>query len=123
MWNRRNVWGLTAAVAAVLVGGAGVAAQESLDSGPAPEVTRNLPPTLDAFRLTGGAPVIDGLLVESDWAKAMVATDFVEFEPEEGGRPSQRTEARILYGPEALYVGIRAFDSAPACRFGLIPAR
>ena len=35
------------------------------------------------------------------------------FEPNEGMPPSQNTEARVLYGAEAIYVGIRAFDAAP----------
>ena len=57
--------------------------------------------------------MIDGLLDEPDWALAMMAGDFVVFEPNEGEAPSQRTEARVLYGDEAVYVGIRAFDSSP----------
>ncbi len=88
---------------------------QSLDTGAeASSAARGaLPPSLLAQRLTQGPPTIDGLLDEPDWALAMVAGDFVVFEPNEGEAPRQRTEARVLYGAEAVYVGIRAFDSAP----------
>lgn len=75
--------------------------------------TRAAPPALLAHRVTEGPPTIDGLLDENDWALAMVAGDFVVFEPNEGGNPLQRTEARVLYGDEAVYIGIRAFDNSP----------
>ena len=71
------------------------------------------PPSLLARRITQGPPNIDGLLDEPDWALATVAGDFVVFEPNEGEAPLQRTEARVLYGDEAVYVGIRAFDNSP----------
>ena len=74
---------------------------------------RAAPPSLWAYRLTGPAPAIDGLLDEPDWGAAMVATDFVVFEPNEGAEPSQTTEVRLLYGDEAVYVGFRAFDASP----------
>ena len=71
------------------------------------------PPTLEARRIGGTAPTIDGRLDEPDWAAAAVATDFIVFEPNEGEAASQATEARVLYGDAALYVAIRAFDTAP----------
>lgn len=74
---------------------------------------RPAPPSLEALRLTGEAPTIDGLLDEPDWISAMAATGFVVFEPNEGMPASQATDARVLYGDDALYVGIRAFDSSP----------
>ena len=69
-------------------------------------------PTLQAHRLTT-PPTLDGLLTEPDWAAARIATSFTVFEPNEGAAPSQRTEARVLFGDEAIYIGIRAFDTAP----------
>ncbi len=74
---------------------------------------RAAPPSLVAHRLGGAPPTIDGLLDEPDWEAAMVAGDFIVFEPNEGEAPLQQTDARVLYGDEAVYVGIRAFDSAP----------
>ncbi len=71
------------------------------------------PPSITAHRVLGAPPVIDGIMDEEDWSSAMIARNFVVFEPDEGARPSQRTEARVLYGDAALYVGFRAFDSSP----------
>ena len=88
---------------------------QSLENGAEvrPERTRTAAPLLRAQRLAGSPPTIDGILDEPDWALAAVARDFIVFEPNEGEPPSEKTEARVLYGPAALYVGIRAFDSSP----------
>jgi len=69
--------------------------------------------TLEARRITAAAPTIDGVLTESDWAKAMAARNFIVFEPNEGAIASQATDVHVLYGDDAVYVGIRAFDTAP----------
>ncbi len=47
---------------------------------------------------------IDGVLNEAAWASAEV------FSPEDGARVSERTEVRVLAGPDALYVGAWLFD-------------
>ena len=70
-------------------------------------------PTLQASRLQGPPPVLDGRLEDAPWASAEIATDFVQFEPDEGASPTERTEARVLYGADALYVAMRAFDRHP----------
>ncbi len=67
---------------------------------------------LRALRVSS-PPVIDGRLDEHDWRMAPVATDFVQSSPNEGEPSSERTEARVLYDDQAVYVGIRAFDSSP----------
>ena len=103
-------------VAAVLVSGESPPLPgQSLENGAEvrPERTRAAAPLLRAQRLTGTPPTIDGVLDEPDWALAAVARDFIVFGPDEGEPPSEKTEARVLYGDRALYVGIRAFDSSP----------
>ncbi len=93
---------------------AGLAAQEAESSGStAAAGGAAVVPSLQALRLSGETPAVDGVLDEADWASATVARNFVVFEPNEGEPASQRTEARVLYGDAALYVGIRAFDEAP----------
>jgi hypothetical protein len=57
--------------------------------------------------------VLDGRLDDPSWARAPVATDFVEQGPRPGILPHFRTEARVLYDDEALYVGVRAYDDHP----------
>ena len=56
---------------------------------------------------------IDGKLNEAAWASATPATDFTQSYPEVGAKPTDPTEVRILYDDDALYVGVRMFDSHP----------
>jgi hypothetical protein len=60
------------------------------------------------------APVIDGVLDDAAWRQAVVIDAFVQQEPDEGAPASERTEVRIVYDAETLYIGVRAFDSSPA---------
>jgi len=68
-----------------------------------------------ALRLDDGlaAPTLDGRLDEPAWSVTALATGFIQFEPDPGRPASERTEARILYDGEALYVGMRMHDSSP----------
>ncbi len=108
-------------VHAVAVAAAGLASTPATLLGQKPETGssavggggRAAPPSLQAHRVAGSPPVIDGFLDEADWAAATVADGFIVFEPNEGEEPTQVTEARVLYGDEALFVGIRAFDTSP----------
>ena len=58
-------------------------------------------------------PVIDGRLDDVAWMGAQVLTGFVQREPTEGRPVSERTEVRVAYDGEALYVGAWLFDSDP----------
>ena len=60
-----------------------------------------------------GSINVDGHLDEVDWGTAPVATDFIQFEPNEGAAPSQKTEVRILYGGTDLFIGARLYDDEP----------
>jgi hypothetical protein len=70
-------------------------------------------PSLAAARVTGPI-VVDGHLDEPDWQQAQAATEFTQRDPDEGKPASERTEARILLDEEAIYIGVRMFDSNPA---------
>jgi len=56
---------------------------------------------------------IDGKLEEASWAKASVLTNFTQQNPKEGAPATEKTEVRILYSKDFLYVGVRVFDSEP----------
>ncbi len=56
---------------------------------------------------------IDGVLDEAAWARAEVASGFVQRRPAPGDPASEQTEARVLYDGGALYVGMRMHDSQP----------
>jgi hypothetical protein len=57
---------------------------------------------------------LDGSLNEEVWKTAEAATDFVQAEPHEGQPATERTEVRLLYDREALYVGVRCYDATPS---------
>jgi hypothetical protein len=56
---------------------------------------------------------IDGRADEAAWATADVATDFVQRGPRVGEPSSERTEVRVLYDQEAVYVAARMWDPSP----------
>jgi Domain of unknown function (DUF5916)/Carbohydrate family 9 binding domain-like len=56
---------------------------------------------------------IDGKLNEAAWAAATPAVDFTQSYPDVGKKATDPTEVRILYDDDALYVGVRMFDSHP----------
>ena len=70
-------------------------------------------PIANAARRTGTI-VIDGAIDDEAWKAASVISDFRQFQPTEGARASQRTEVRILYDDQAIYVGARLYDSLGA---------
>ncbi|HEV8149826.1 MAG TPA: DUF5916 domain-containing protein [Gemmatimonadales bacterium] len=70
-------------------------------------------PVAQAVRVEAG-PLLTGRLDDSIWSRAPVLTGFVQHEPFEGRPATERTEVRILFDREALYIGARLFDSDPA---------
>jgi len=70
-------------------------------------------PLAVALRLptSGGAIHVDGKLDEPIWERARVMTNFSQTAPSEGSPATERTEVRIVYDDEAVYVGARMFDS------------
>src|SRR5215212_11760867 len=58
--------------------------------------------------------VIDGQLNDEVWLRAPAVTTFTQRDPEEGKPVSERTELRIAYDEDALYVAARMYDREPA---------
>ena len=52
-------------------------------------------------------------LDEASWQQAAVMTGFTQREPMDGQPASERTEVRVVFDEEALFVGVWAFDSEP----------
>ena len=70
--------------------------------------------TMQAFRMNEGESItLDGRLDEPVWQRAVPATDFVQQDPVNGGTPTERTEVRIVFDRERLYMGVTCFDSEP----------
>ncbi|MGB2014802.1 MAG: DUF5916 domain-containing protein, partial [Flavobacteriales bacterium] len=56
---------------------------------------------------------LNGNLDDDAWQRIPAQSDFQQFSPDPGGRPSQRTEVRFGYDDNALYIGARMWDTAP----------
>ncbi len=57
---------------------------------------------------------IDGTLDEDAWQNAPVIGDFIQLEPREGLESSRRTEVRVLFGPDDLFIGAIMYDDPSA---------
>jgi hypothetical protein len=79
---------------------------------------------IEAVAVPANGPiVIDGNFTEDVWRQAPLISEFLQREPAEGAAPSYRTEARIAYDSEALYVAIRAIDGEPNKLVGILTRR
>ena len=67
-------------------------------------------PTITALPVKS-AITIDGHLDEAAWASAIPATEFTQSDPIDGAAASERTEVRVLYDDDAIYVGANLHDS------------
>jgi hypothetical protein len=56
---------------------------------------------------------VDGPPGDAAWARAVPIVAFLQREPSEGAAPTFRTEARVAYDGDALYVLVQAFDGEP----------
>ena len=62
---------------------------------------------------TSSPPKIDGILDEDIWNNVPIATDFFQFEPYNGKPALQKTEVKLIYDDNALYIGAMLYDTAP----------
>ena len=67
-------------------------------------------PTVEAVRVEKG-PTIDGHLDDDAWRQAKPAGEFLEKSPGENIPHAQRTEFRVVYDDDALYIGVWCFDT------------
>ncbi|MCX6254729.1 MAG: DUF5916 domain-containing protein [Bacteroidia bacterium] len=58
-------------------------------------------------------PVINGILDDDSWQSGTWTDDFTQNEPYNGRPASQRTEFKILFDEDNLYVAIKAYDISP----------
>ncbi len=58
-------------------------------------------------------PKIDGVLDDAAWATAEMVSDFTQTRPHPGSPASQKTEIRVIYDDEAIYIGAIMHDTAP----------
>src|SRR5438094_7986726 len=72
-----------------------------------------VPPTMTAERVSR-PPTLDGRLDDPVWAGAVPIRGFTETDPDEGKAASESTTVMLLYDADAIYVGARLYDDAPA---------
>ncbi|MFI5172115.1 MAG: DUF5916 domain-containing protein [Chitinophagales bacterium] len=69
-------------------------------------------PSLASTKITE-APKIDGRLDDAVWQNAPVASLNVTWLPEYGKIPSRKTEVKVVYDNNAIYVGAMLYDNEP----------
>jgi hypothetical protein len=68
-------------------------------------------PALVAHRLSDGVSIsLDGRIEEDAWFRAIPISDFTQQDPVEGATPSERTEIRVVYDRDNLYIGAIIYD-------------
>jgi hypothetical protein len=97
--------------AAVLLLSAVTAAAQPAPAPARPEAPR---PSLTASR-AAQPPTLDGDVAgDTAWAQAVPASGFWQEQPDEGQPSTERTEVRVLYTRDTLYVGVICYDRDPS---------
>ena len=102
------LWNLTPSGAVAMAGGARDRATLAVDAVAVP---------------TSSPVVIDGTFDEAVWRDAPAIGEFIQREPSEGAAPTERTEARVAYDDQAVYVAVHAFDREAAGITGMLTRR
>ncbi|MEO6039981.1 MAG: DUF5916 domain-containing protein [Saprospiraceae bacterium] len=82
-------------------------------------------PTTDANRKTAtalrtpSAPRLDGELSDACWQSAPVMDNFVTNSPTFGNLAAEKTEVRVVYTDEAIYIGAYLYQAATTVRHDL----
>ncbi len=76
-------------------------------------------PVIRAVRMNSEERIMmDGDLDETVWRRAAPATDFRQADPENGEPATERSEIRIVFDRDNLYIGAQFFDSDPGAMLG-----
>ncbi|MDO8366442.1 MAG: DUF5916 domain-containing protein [Saprospiraceae bacterium] len=84
-------------------------------------------PTNDSNRKTGMVlrtdqpPRLDGDLNDECWQSAPVMSDFITNSPNYGNPAAEKTEVRLVYTDEAIYVGAYLYQASKSIRHDLSP--
>src|SRR4051794_38352514 len=110
---------------ALLLAWQGAAASHQQPSGPPPSAdaiaadtgamrhaNKRTPPLVYATHLSrASGPIhVDGRLDEPVWSQARAVTQFYQTTPHEGQPATERTEVRIAFDEDAVYIGARLLD-------------
>ncbi len=75
-------------------------------------------PTEDVNRSIYACPIyepinLNGIMDEQCWGNAVQSSDFIQTEPNEGALASEKTEVKVLYDEQNLFIGVICYDSEP----------
>ncbi len=99
-----------AAFSPLPVGGGGPAYVPATPAGSSPDT---LSRRLYHATFTDNPPLIDGSIDDEAWQQGEWQGNFTQFEPHNGAPASQKTEFKILFDNNNIYVAIKAWDSSP----------
>lgn len=73
---------------------------------------QNIEPPLLNFYYTQTVPIIDGNLTDEIWKKCSLNTHFLQFEPNWNISPSEKTEVKVCYSNQGIYIGAMMYDNS-----------
>jgi len=85
------------------------ASGQTVYNGRAGETAVAIPRVTDTIR-------VDGRLDEPAWGRAAILTGFSQFNPTDRRPAVDSTEALVMYGPDAIYLAVRAYAPAGTVR-------
>lgn len=71
--------------------------------------------SIEAVRISQ-APKIDAVLDDAAWVNAPVATNFIQGSPNAGATANQKSEVKIVYDDNAIYIGAYLYDDPAQIR-------
>ncbi len=74
--------------------------------------SNHVTPQLRAHKINSDIQ-LDGLLTETHWQEAEATSDLRQIQPREGEPATEKTEVRVLYDHDNLYVGVICYDAKP----------
>ena len=86
-------------------------AREASEQAGAPAEAEAEAVDLEAIRIPDNLSIdLDGRLDEEAWSLATPISDFTQQYPVEGGVPSERTEVRVVFNGDELFIGVVLYD-------------
>jgi hypothetical protein len=97
LWFALGIW---------LLSGSAIVYGQSADIGPGVKIAT-------AIRVNSEPPRIDGVLDDEVWQQTPIHEGFLQSDPNEGEKATERTAFQIVYDDEAIYFGILCHDKEP----------
>jgi hypothetical protein len=79
-----------------------------------PDVPEKAGKELQAYRVNGNPPRIDGRIDDEVWTRAAVIDDFVQNEPDNLAPPTERTTIQVAFDDDNIYIAARCFMKDPS---------